>query len=330
MTATTICAPASMAASASSTASPRASRRIGRSFGMVATPGFPDIRVYVDNREVGRTDKAGYLMLPALRPYESNRVRLEVEDLPLDARIGSAEAVAVPYDRSGVAIDFDVKRERQATARLVDGSARAVAGRAAAGECRRRCIGLGGQGRLLADRRRRSAGRGDGRRRCAPLELPIAAGPGRDDPARSGGDRLPMKAVAAFLALSALLVPGPALALCGVQLQGVSFGSIDVMRREESTGSIRVTCDRAVGFNVEIGGSVSRRPAADAGGRRRVAPLRALWRSGAFSRLGRRPDDRLAARGRQRWLARTDLHHLWRRSRHSPVRFRAFTSMRHW
>jgi outer membrane usher protein len=102
----------------------RLSRRIGRSFGMVATPGFPDVRVYVDNREVGRTDKAGYLMLPALRPYEANRVRLEIEDLPLDARIGSAEAVAVPYERSGVAVAFDVRRERQATARLIDGADR--------------------------------------------------------------------------------------------------------------------------------------------------------------------------------------------------------------
>ncbi|HMR29784.1 MAG TPA: fimbria/pilus outer membrane usher protein [Geminicoccaceae bacterium] len=98
----------------------RPSRRIGRAFGMVATPGFSDVRVYLDNREVGRTDKAGYLMLPALRPYEANRVRLEVEDLPLDARIGSAEAVAVPFDRAGVAVDFDVRHERQATARLLD------------------------------------------------------------------------------------------------------------------------------------------------------------------------------------------------------------------
>jgi outer membrane usher protein len=82
------------------------------------------VRVYVDNREVGRTDKAGYLMLPALRPYESNRVRLEVEDLPLDARIGSAETEAVPYERSGVAIGFDLRRERQATARLIGGDGR--------------------------------------------------------------------------------------------------------------------------------------------------------------------------------------------------------------
>jgi spore coat protein U-like protein len=66
-----------------------------------------------------------------------------------------------------------------------------------------------------------------------------------------------MKAVAVGFVLSTLLAPTPALALCSVQLQGVSFGSIDVMRREESTGSIKITCDKAVGFSVEIGGSVS-------------------------------------------------------------------------
>ncbi len=106
----------------------RPSRRLGRSFGMVATPGFADVRVYLDNREAGRTDKAGYLMLPALRPYEANRIRLEIEDLPLDARIGSAEAVAVPFERAGVAVDFDVRRERQAIASLVDAAGSLPAG----------------------------------------------------------------------------------------------------------------------------------------------------------------------------------------------------------
>jgi spore coat protein U-like protein len=68
--------------------------------------------------------------------------------------------------------------------------------------------------------------------------------------------------------LGAILVPllavgAPAQALCSVQLQGVSFGTVDVTRREESTGSIRVSCDRAQAFLVEIGGPLS-------GGQRRM------------------------------------------------------------
>lgn len=51
-----------------------------------------------------------------------------------------------------------------------------------------------------------------------------------------------------------LLAAAPAQASCDVQLQGVAFGVIDVTRREESTGSVRVTCDRPQAFNVEIGG----------------------------------------------------------------------------
>jgi outer membrane usher protein len=98
----------------------RPSRRLGQAFGLVSVPGFANVRVYLDNREVGRTDPSGHLMLPDLRPYEANRVRLELDDLPLDARMTAAEATAVPYARAGVTVGFDVRRERQGTARLVD------------------------------------------------------------------------------------------------------------------------------------------------------------------------------------------------------------------
>lgn len=96
------------------------SRRIDRAFGMVNLPGFPDVRVYLDNREAGRTDGNGRLLLPGLRPYESNRVRVDVEDLPLDAEIGAAEVEAVPFERSGMTIAFPLTLSEQATAVLQD------------------------------------------------------------------------------------------------------------------------------------------------------------------------------------------------------------------
>lgn len=95
-----------------------ASRRVDRAFGLVNLPGFPDVRVYLDNRMAGRTDSAGRLLLPSLRPYEGNRVRLDVHDLPLDAEITTAEVEAVPYDRSGMTIEFPLARVAQATATL--------------------------------------------------------------------------------------------------------------------------------------------------------------------------------------------------------------------
>jgi outer membrane usher protein len=101
-----------------------ASRRIGRAFGLVALPGFPDVRVYLDNREAGRTDGAGYLLLPGLRPYEANRVRIEPQDLPLEAVLVGDEAVAVPFDRGGVTVAFAIRRGRSATVTLRDAEGR--------------------------------------------------------------------------------------------------------------------------------------------------------------------------------------------------------------
>jgi hypothetical protein len=61
---------------------------------------------------------------PLFPPYEGNKVRLEVDDLPLDADITTAEVETVPYDRSGMTIDFPLARRHQATALLqaADGS----------------------------------------------------------------------------------------------------------------------------------------------------------------------------------------------------------------
>ena len=99
-------------------------RRIGRSFGMVDLPGFADVPVRVDNRVVGRTNAAGQLVLPDLRPYETNRVSIHADDLPLDAGITNTTAVAVPYDRMGVTVDFGVTRTRHVVATLHDGEGR--------------------------------------------------------------------------------------------------------------------------------------------------------------------------------------------------------------
>ena len=99
---------------------PALSRRLGRAFGMVALPGHPDVTVYLENREVGKTDGDGYLFLPRLNPYQENRIRIKAEDLPLDTEIEAEELVAVPYDRSGVQVAFNVKTNRSALATLLD------------------------------------------------------------------------------------------------------------------------------------------------------------------------------------------------------------------
>ncbi len=93
-----------------------ASRRLGAAFGLVEVPGVAGTRVYLDNREVGRTDADGRLLLPDLRPYQANHVRLAVDDLPLDANPSETEVTAVPYAGNGIPVRFEVSRAREATA----------------------------------------------------------------------------------------------------------------------------------------------------------------------------------------------------------------------
>ena len=91
-----------------------ASRRLGESFGIAQIPGFADVGVTVNNQRVGRTDAEGYVLLPRLLPYQSNPVRIQTEDLPLDAQIDAVALDAVPYSRSGVVVRFPVRRSNGA------------------------------------------------------------------------------------------------------------------------------------------------------------------------------------------------------------------------
>jgi len=92
-----------------------ASRNMNDSFGVVRVADYPNVRVLQDNQVVARTDKEGYAVLPRLRPYDRNQVTLDARDLPLDAVLGSLKLDAVPYYRSGVLLDFPVRRVRAAT-----------------------------------------------------------------------------------------------------------------------------------------------------------------------------------------------------------------------
>ena len=95
------------------------SRSITDSFGLVRVPGIPGIRVYAHNQEVGRTDEQGEMIVPRLRPYQKNPIGIEQLDLPLDSKIDALRLDAVPYYRSGIVIEFPVRRTRAALLQIV-------------------------------------------------------------------------------------------------------------------------------------------------------------------------------------------------------------------
>ncbi|HEX6376218.1 MAG TPA: fimbria/pilus outer membrane usher protein [Allosphingosinicella sp.] len=87
-----------------------ASRKLSQSFAVVQVGDYPGVRVYADNQLVGTTDDRGRAVIPRLRPFDRNVVRIDATDLPLDAELAGDERNVRPYNRSGVAVDFGVKR----------------------------------------------------------------------------------------------------------------------------------------------------------------------------------------------------------------------------
>jgi outer membrane usher protein len=95
------------------------SRRIDQSFGVAQVPGYPNVHIYADNQIVATTNASGNALVPRLRAYEDNPIRIEQGDLPLDAEIDTLELKATPALRSGVVVAFPVRRSLGALITLV-------------------------------------------------------------------------------------------------------------------------------------------------------------------------------------------------------------------
>lgn len=95
------------------------SRRINSSFAVVQVPDYPDVHVYAENQLVATTNAWGNALVPSLRPYQENHIRIEQADLPMDAQIDTLAINAAPFFRSGFLLKFPVKRSRGATMKIV-------------------------------------------------------------------------------------------------------------------------------------------------------------------------------------------------------------------
>lgn len=95
------------------------SRELGQSFAVVDVPGYPDVSIYSQNQYVGRTDSDGTLLVPKLLPYQKNPLRVELQDLPLDAEIQKAEMNPIPYFMTGLTVNFPIKPSAGAVMKLL-------------------------------------------------------------------------------------------------------------------------------------------------------------------------------------------------------------------
>lgn len=91
---------------------PFAARQLGASFARVQVGREAGVRVYADNQLVGVTGADGSIMVPSLRAFDRNVIRIDDSDLPLDVRIVRTEMDVRPFARAGALVRFDARRER--------------------------------------------------------------------------------------------------------------------------------------------------------------------------------------------------------------------------
>ncbi|WP_051749805.1 fimbria/pilus outer membrane usher protein [Sphingobium chlorophenolicum] len=99
-----------------------AAPQLDYAFAVVDVGADQDVTVLFENRPVAR--KAGQgrrAVVTGLQPYAANRIAVDLDDLPIDTAVTSAEQVAVPGYRKAVAIRFARTSARPVTLRLVDG-----------------------------------------------------------------------------------------------------------------------------------------------------------------------------------------------------------------
>jgi outer membrane usher protein len=96
------------------------SNTIYDSFAIVDSSPMAHIHVLQENRDVGRTDSAGRLLVPDMRSFDLNHIAIEPNDIPPDSSIDVTAREVRPQDRSGIVVRFPTRISHAAMIRLVD------------------------------------------------------------------------------------------------------------------------------------------------------------------------------------------------------------------
>jgi hypothetical protein len=104
----------------------RLSRQVDDSFGVVQVGDYENVRVYHENQEIGLTNRSGAAFIPDMRSFDQNQIRIEQEDLPLDAQIEDLDSTAIPGFRQGALISFDVRSANGALMEILQENGKAL------------------------------------------------------------------------------------------------------------------------------------------------------------------------------------------------------------
>jgi outer membrane usher protein len=81
---------------------------------VVKVNGIEGVPVKRSNQVVAITDARGLAFVPGLLPWQKNVIEIDPVELPLDAEVDNTTQNVTPYPRSGMVVDFAVRRTHQA------------------------------------------------------------------------------------------------------------------------------------------------------------------------------------------------------------------------
>jgi outer membrane usher protein len=84
--------------------------RIDDAFAIVDV-GAADVDVLYENRRTAVTGSDGKALVTGLRSYQKAKISIDPANLPVGADVPRTEVEVAPGDRSGVAVDFGVRRD---------------------------------------------------------------------------------------------------------------------------------------------------------------------------------------------------------------------------
>lgn len=96
-----------------------AANNINDAFVVVKTR-YPDVTVRYENQAMGRTDDAGYLLVPSISSYYGAKYDIDTLDLPADMTAPKVEQRFAVKRKSGYLLNFPVERLRAASVILHD------------------------------------------------------------------------------------------------------------------------------------------------------------------------------------------------------------------
>jgi outer membrane usher protein len=83
-------------------------RTVDSSFAIVEVPAHRGIEIFHDNHAVATTNERGFAIVPGLRPYESNRLHISSDALPIEVAVDQREYAVRPYPHGAVRVRFAV------------------------------------------------------------------------------------------------------------------------------------------------------------------------------------------------------------------------------